>query len=82
MKESLACPELLIDKSEPALHSSGRFSRLAFLTSLGAKCAAPDRQSFALLIMREIYYYIAEVETMLHHDLKVVVVVNNNSSLN
>jgi hypothetical protein len=32
--------------------------------------------------MREIYYYIAEVETMLHHDLKVVVVVNNNSSLN
>ena len=54
----------------------------AFPASIGAKCAAPDRPVICFTGDGGIYYHIAELETMLRHDLKVIVVVNNNSSLN
>jgi acetolactate synthase I/II/III large subunit len=54
----------------------------AFPASIGAKCAAPDRPVICFTGDGGIYYHLAEIETMLRHNLKVVVVVNNNSSLN
>jgi acetolactate synthase-1/2/3 large subunit len=54
----------------------------AFPASIGAKCAAPDRPVICFTGDGGIYYHIAELETMLRHELKVTVVVNNNASLN
>jgi acetolactate synthase I/II/III large subunit len=54
----------------------------AFPASIGAKCAAPDRPVICFTGDGGLYYHLAEIETMLRHELKVVVIVNNNASLN
>ena len=53
-----------------------------FPASIGAKCAAPGRPVICFTGDGGLYYHMAEIETMLRNDLKVVVIVNNNSSLN
>ena len=50
--------------------------------SLGAKCAAPDRPVLCFTGDGGIWYHIAEIETAVRENLNVVVLVNNNHSLN
>jgi acetolactate synthase I/II/III large subunit len=50
--------------------------------ALGAQCAAPDRPVVCFTGDGGLYYHIAELETAVHHDLPVVVVVNNNVGMN
>ena len=50
--------------------------------ALGAKCAAPDRPVLCFTGDGGIWYHIAEIETAVRENLHVVIVVNNNHSLN
>ncbi len=50
--------------------------------SLGAKCAAPDRPVLCFTGDGGIWYHIAEIETAVRESLNVVILVNNNHSLN
>ena len=50
--------------------------------SLGAKCAAPDRPVLCFTGDGGIWYHIAEFETAVREDIPVVILVNNNHSLN
>ena len=50
--------------------------------ALGAKCAAPDRPVLCFTGDAGIWYHIAEIETAVKEDLHVVILVNNNHSLN
>jgi len=54
----------------------------AFPASIGAKCAAPDRPVICFTGDGGFYYHIAELETAVRYGINVVVVVNNNASLN
>ena len=50
--------------------------------ALGAKCAAPDRPVLCFTGDGGIWYHIAEIETAVRESLHVVILVNNNHSLN
>ena len=50
--------------------------------ALGAKCAAPERPVLCFTGDGGIWYHIAEIETAVKEHLNVVVLVNNNHSLN
>jgi len=50
--------------------------------ALGAKCAAPDRPVLCFTGDGGIWYHIAEIETAVKERLNVVILVNNNHSLN
>ena len=50
--------------------------------ALGAKCAAPDRPVLCFTGDGGIWYHIAEIETAVKENLNVVILVNNNHSLN
>ncbi|GIW82008.1 MAG: acetolactate synthase [Gemmatales bacterium] len=50
--------------------------------AIGAKCAAPDRPVICFTGDGGFYYHFAELETALRYGIKIVVVINNNRSLN
>ncbi len=50
--------------------------------ALGAKCAAPDRPVLCFTGDGGIWYHIAEIETAVKEQRNVVILVNNNHSLN
>ena len=50
--------------------------------SLGVKCACPDREVICVTGDGGFFYHIAELETARRYGLNVIVVVNNNTSLN
>ena len=50
--------------------------------SLGAKCAAPDRPVLCFTGDGGIWYHLSEIETAVREKLNVVILVNNNHSLN
>jgi acetolactate synthase-1/2/3 large subunit len=50
--------------------------------SLGVKCALPDRPVLCFTGDGGLYYHLAELETAARYGINVVVLVNNNSSLN
>ena len=71
------------------LHSRGqKYLRAAgslgwgFPASMGAKCAAPDRPVICFSGDGGFYYHMAEMETAVRYGINVVVVINNNRSLN
>ena len=53
-----------------------------FPAALGAKCAAPDRPVVCFSGDGGFYYHLAEMETAVRYGINVVVVINNNRSLN
>jgi acetolactate synthase-1/2/3 large subunit len=69
-------------------HPTQRYIRCAgslgwgFPGALGVKCALPDRPVLCFTGDGGFYYHIAELETARRHRINLVVVVNNNSSLN
>jgi acetolactate synthase-1/2/3 large subunit len=71
-----------------ARHPDQRFIRAhgslgwSFPAAIGAKCAAPDRPVVCFTGDGGFYYHIAELETAVRYGINVVVVVNNNGSLN
>jgi acetolactate synthase I/II/III large subunit len=50
--------------------------------AVGAQCAAPDREVICLTGDAGVYWHIAELETAKRYGLNIIVVVNNNSSMN
>jgi acetolactate synthase I/II/III large subunit len=50
--------------------------------AIGAKCALPDREVICLTGDAGFYYHIAELETARRYGVNVIVVVNNNRSMN
>jgi acetolactate synthase-1/2/3 large subunit len=50
--------------------------------AMGAKCALPDRPVVCFTGDGGLYYHMPELETAARHGINLVVVVNNNSSLN
>lgn len=50
--------------------------------AIGAKCAAPEREVICLTGDAGFYYHIGELETARRYGVNVVVVVNNNRSMN
>jgi len=50
--------------------------------AMGVKCALPDRPVLCFTGDGGIYYHLAELETAARHGINLVVVVNNNNSLN
>jgi len=50
--------------------------------AMGVKCALPDRPVLCFTGDGGIYYHLTELETAARHGINLVVVVNNNSSLN
>lgn len=53
-----------------------------FPASIGAKCALPDREVICLTGDAGFYYHIGELETARRYGINVIVVVNNNLSMN
>jgi acetolactate synthase-1/2/3 large subunit len=50
--------------------------------SLGVKCACPDREVICVTGDAGFFYHISELETARRYGLRVIVVVNNNTSMN
>jgi len=50
--------------------------------AMGVKCALPDRPVLCFTGDGGIYYHLPELETAARHSINLVVVINNNSSLN
>jgi len=50
--------------------------------SLGVKCACPDREVICVTGDAGFFYHLSELETAKRYGLKVIVVVNNNTSMN
>jgi acetolactate synthase-1/2/3 large subunit len=50
--------------------------------AMGAKCALPDRPVVCFTGDGGLYYHMPELETAARHGINLVVVINNNSSLN
>ena len=50
--------------------------------SIGAKCALPEREVICLTGDAGFYYHVAELETARRYGVNVIVVVNNNRSMN
>src|SRR5215468_10236383 len=50
--------------------------------SLGVKCACPDREVICLTGDAGFFYHLSELETAMRYGLRVIVVVNNNTSMN
>ena len=69
-------------------HSSQTYIRAAgslgwaLPAAVGAKCAAPDRPVVCFTGDGGFYYHMAELETALRYGIHLVIVVNNNRSLN
>jgi acetolactate synthase I/II/III large subunit len=69
-------------------HPTQRYFRCAgslgwgFPGALGVKCALPDRPVLCFTGDGGFYYHIAELETARRYGINLVVLVNNNSSLN
>jgi len=77
-------PATMIDFNRPnqrLIRSAGSMG-WGFPGALGVKCAAPDRPVVCFTGDGAFYYHIAELETAARYGINVVVVVNNNSSLN
>ena len=53
-----------------------------FPGALGVKCALPDTPVVCLVGDGGLYYHLAELETAARYGINVIVIVNNNSSLN
>jgi len=53
-----------------------------FPAAMGAKCAAPDRPVICFSGDGGFYYHMSEMETAVRYGINVVVIVNNNRSLN
>jgi acetolactate synthase-1/2/3 large subunit len=54
----------------------------ALPAAIGAKAAAPDRPVVCFTGDGGFFYHMAELETAMRHGINVIVVVNNNASLN
>jgi acetolactate synthase I/II/III large subunit len=54
----------------------------SFPAAIGAKCAAPEKPVICFTGDGGFFYHIAELETAVRYGINVVVVVNNNASLN
>jgi acetolactate synthase-1/2/3 large subunit len=54
----------------------------ALPAAIGAKCALPDREVICLTGDAGFYYHIGELETARRYGLNIIVVVNNNLSMN
>jgi len=69
-------------------HPTQRYIRCAgslgwgFPGALGVKCALPDKPVVGFCGDGGFYYHIAELETARRHNINLVMIVNNNSSLN
>lgn len=69
-------------------HPTQRYIRCAgslgwgFPGALGVKCALPDKPVLGFCGDGGFYYHIAELETARRHNINLVMIVNNNSSLN
>ena len=69
-------------------HPTQRYIRCAgslgwgFPGALGVKCALPDKPVLGFCGDGGFYYHIAELETARRHKINLVMIVNNNSSLN
>jgi acetolactate synthase-1/2/3 large subunit len=69
-------------------HPTQRYIRCAgslgwgFPGALGVKCALPDKPVLCFTGDGGFYYHIAELETARRHGINLVVLVNNNNSLN
>jgi acetolactate synthase-1/2/3 large subunit len=69
-------------------HSTQRYIRCAgslgwgFPGSLGVKCALPDKPVLCFTGDAGFYYHMAELETAVRYRINVVVLVNNNRSMN
>lgn len=69
-------------------HPTQRYIRCAgslgwgFPGALGVKCALPDKPVLGFAGDGGFYYHIAELETARRHNINLVMLVNNNSSLN
>jgi acetolactate synthase-1/2/3 large subunit len=50
--------------------------------AMGVKCALPDRPVLLFTGDGGIYYHLAELETAARHGINLVIVINNNNSLN
>lgn len=50
--------------------------------SIGAKCAYPDREVMCVTGDAGLYYHLGELETARRYGLRIIVVVNNNLSMN
>jgi acetolactate synthase-1/2/3 large subunit len=50
--------------------------------AMGVKCALPDRPVLCFTGDGGVYYHLTELETAARHGINLVVVINNNSSLN
>ena len=50
--------------------------------SIGAKCALPDREVICVTGDAGFYYHVAELETARRYGVNVIVVINNNRSMN
>jgi acetolactate synthase I/II/III large subunit len=50
--------------------------------SIGAKCACPGREVICITGDAGLYYHLSELETARRYGLRIIVVVNNNQSMN
>jgi acetolactate synthase I/II/III large subunit len=50
--------------------------------AVGVKCACPDREVICVTGDAGFFYHLSELETARRYGLKVIVVVNNNTSMN
>jgi acetolactate synthase-1/2/3 large subunit len=54
----------------------------ALPAAIGAKCALPDREVVCITGDGGLYYHVGELETARRYGVNIIVVVNNNLSLN
>jgi acetolactate synthase-1/2/3 large subunit len=67
--------------SQKSIRAAGSLG-WGFPASMGAKCAAPDRPVICFSGDGGFYYHMSEMETAVRYGINVVIVINNNRSLN
>jgi len=67
--------------SQTSIRAAGSLG-WGFPASMGAKCAAPDRPVICFSGDGGFYYHMSEMETAVRYGINVVIVINNNRSLN